>query len=358
MLKVEKRDIILLERDMVFALSISRSLSMTTATTAATTADHVCVCVVRRSSSSSTSSTSSRTFQHTTKRVVVPRQRRQRRQRAFVTIDDGLPTIEEEQRIDKVRLLKDKNNRLIYEPIGYVLRTVSEEEEEEEDDYERVTLSIGAIDNSTTNNKEGTREQGEQNQSRKRTFMFRKVLNTESSLIVYESQRPLGIIFEVDTFGFLRVVDFNPTSKAYQNDKVQRLQPQKEVSQSPVIGDVLRGFTTVSIKYGPRAQLLGDLSGTKRMVVAFGCDNQETDSIFKALRLGTVADGAMTLVLERAKIPSKRMNWKPEEIKIDDAKLEKERKQITIDNGFSTANVTYLVSLASFLLLLLAGFSG
>jgi hypothetical protein len=332
---------------------------MTTATTAATTADHVCVCVVRRSSSSSTSSsTSSRTFQHTTKRVVVPRQRRQRRQRAFVTIDDGLPTIEEEQRIDKVRLLKDKNNRLIYEPIGYVLRTVSEEEEEEEDDYERVTLSIGAIDNSTTNNKEGTREQGEQNQRRKRTFMFRKVLNTESSLIVYESQRPLGIIFEVDTFGFLRVVDFNPTSKAYQNDKVQRLQPQKEVSQSPVIGDVLRGFTTVSIKYGPRAQLLGDLSGTKRMVVTYGCDNQETDSIFKALRLGTVADGAMTLVLERAKIPSKRMNWKPEEIKIDDAKLEKERKQITIDNGFSTANVTYLVSLASFLLLLLAGFSG
>jgi len=352
----------------------------TATTTAATTADHVCVCVVRRSSS--TSSTSSRTFQHTTKRVVVPRQRRQRRQRAFVTIDDGLPTIEEEQRIDKVRLLKDKNNRLIYEPIGYVLRTVSEEEEEEEEEeddrktpttttttpskgnnesrrsYERVTLSIGAIDNSTTNNKEGTREQGEQNQRRKRTFMFRKVLNTESSLIVYESQRPLGIIFEVDTFGFLRVVDFNPTSKAYQNDKVQRLQPQKEVSQSPVIGDVLRGFTTVSIKYGPRAQLLGDLSGTKRMVVTYGCDNQETDSIFKALRLGTVADGAMTLVLERAKIPSKRMNWKPEEIKIDDAKLEKERKQITIDNGFSTANVTYLVSLASFLLLLLAGFSG
>ena len=357
----------------MFALSISRSLSMTTATT---TADHVCVCVVRRSSSSSNSS---RTFQHTTKRVVVSRQRRQR---AFVTIDDGLPTIEEEQRIDKVRLLKDKNNRLIYEPIGYVLRTVSEEEEEEEEEeddrktpttttttpskgnnesrrsYERVTLSIGAIDNSTTNNKEGTREQGEQNQRRKRTFMFRKVLNTESSLIVYESQRPLGIIFEVDTFGFLRVVDFNPTSKAYQNDKVQRLQPQKEVSQSPVIGDVLRGFTTVSIKYGPRAQLLGDLSGTKRMVVTYGCDNQETDSIFKALRLGTVADGAMTLVLERAKIPSKRMNWKPEEIKIDDAKLEKERKQITIDNGFSTANVTYLVSLASFLLLLLAGFSG
>jgi hypothetical protein len=161
----------------------------------------------------------------------------------------------------------------------------------------------------------------------------------------------------VDTFGFLRVVDFNPTSKAYQRDAVQRLQPATSMSQSPAIGDVLRGFTAVSIKYGPRAALLGDLSGTKRMIVTYGVDNQTSRSIFKALASGTVADGPMTLVLERAKDPKERTNWKPEEIPTENVRREAEKKQIFVDDGFSTANATFAALSSAFILLLLAGFS-
>ena len=73
----------------------------------------------------------------------------------------------------------------------------------------------------------------------------------------------------------------------------------------------------MSIKYGLRATLLGDLSGTKRMVVTYGVDNQETRSVFKALASGTIMDGLMTLVLERAKDPNERLDWKPEEIPIE-----------------------------------------
>ncbi|CAL6446581.1 unnamed protein product [Bathycoccus prasinos] len=240
-----------------------------------------------------------------------------------------MPTRDEEQEaIEALEAIleKDKFKKLVYEPQGYLLQTVQEGQS-----GERVTIE--------------------------RKFLFKKVLATESSIIAYEALRPLGIVFEVDTFGFLRVVDFNPTSKAYQRDAVQRLQPATSMSQSPAIGDVLRGFTAVSIKYGPRAALLGDLSGTKRMVVTYGVDNQTSRSIFKALASGTVADGPMTLVLERAKDPKERTNWKPEEIPTENVRREAEKKQIFVDDGFSTANATFAALSSAFILLLLAGFS-
>ena len=113
----------------------------------------------------------------------------------------------------------------------------------------------------------------------------------------------------------------------------------------------------MSIKYGPRAALLGDLSGTKRMVVTYGVDNQETRSVFKALASGTIMDGPMTLVLERAKDPNERLDWKPEEIPLEKVRRDAERKQISVDDGLSTANATFLALGGAFLLLLLAGFS-
>jgi len=255
------------------------------------------------------------------------------------TIDDGMPTRDEEQEaIEALEAIleKDKFKKLVYEPQGYLLQTVQEGQS-----GERVTIEVGP-----------TAEKKSQ-----RKFLFKKILATESSIIAYEALRPLGIVFEVDTFGFLRVVDFNPTSKAYQRDAVQRLQPATSMSQSPAIGDVLRGFTAVSIKYGPRAALLGDLSGTKRMVVTYGVDNQTSRSIFKALASGTVADGPMTLVLERAKDPKERTNWKPEEIPTENVRREAEKKQIFVDDGFSTANATFAALSSAFILLLLAGFS-
>jgi hypothetical protein len=265
---------------------------------------------------------------------------------------------EEQEAIETLEAIleKDKFNKLVYEPQGYLLQTVREGQS-----GERVTIEVGP----TTEKKS------------QRRFLFKKVLATESTIIAYEALRPLGIVFElllgivfelllllllgivfeVDTFGFLRVVEFNPSSIAARKDAVQRLQPATSMSQSPAIGDVLRGFTAVSIKYGPRAALLGDLSGTKRMVVTYGVDNQETRSVLKALASGTVADGPMTLVLERARDPKERTNWKPEEIPMENVRREAEKKQIFVDDGFSTANATFLALGSAFLLLLLAGFS-
>ena len=298
-------------------------------------------------SSSSSSSSSPRSVaarnnrnRNKLKRGVVARRIfQEQRDEQPTTIDDGMPSKDEEQdAIEKsdATLEKDKFKKLVYEPQGYVLQTV-----EEGTSGERVTIEVGPTDEEKS----------------QRKFLFRKVLSTESTIIAYEAQRPLGIVFEVDTSGFLRVVDFNPTSEAYQRDAIQRLQPATSMSQSPAIGDVLRGFTAVSIKYGPRAALLGDLSGTKRMVVTYGVDNQETRSVFKALASGTIMDGPMTLVLERAKDPNERLDWKPEEIPIEKVRRDAERKQISVDDGLSTANATFLALGGAFLLLLLAGFS-
>jgi hypothetical protein len=303
------------------------------------------------SSSSSKSSPSYSSFSRTCSRERRRRQNSFRPQQSIFekqrggdgrqqqVVDDGMPSRDEEQEaIETLEAIleKDKFNKLVYEPQGYLLQTVREGQS-----GERVTIEVGP----TTEKKS------------QRRFLFKKVLATESTIIAYEAVRPLGIVFEVDTFGFLRVVEFNPSSIAARKDAVQRLQPATTMSQSPAIGDVLRGFTAVSIKYGPRAALLGDLSGTKRMVVTYGVDNQETRSVLKALASGTVADGPMTLVLERARDPKERTNWKPEEIPMENVRREAEKKQIFVDDGFSTANATFLALGSAFLLLLLAGFS-
>jgi len=61
--------------------------------------------------------------------------------------------------------------------------------------------------------------------------------------------------------------------------------------------------------------------------------------------------------LERARDPKERTNWKPEEIPMESVRREAEKKQIFVDDGFSTANATFLALGSAFLLLLLAGFS-
>ena len=60
-----------------------------------------------------------------------------------------------------------------------------------------------------------------------------------------------------------------------------------------------------------RAQLLGDLKGTKRTVVLFGADGQPWEKTFTALTTGLVADGPVTLVLERAQAGSPGALWAP-----------------------------------------------
>ena len=111
-----------------------------------------------------------------------------------------------------------------------------------------------------------------------------------------------------------RVSDFVRGSRAGRADAVARLQAPASVGASaPRRGDILRAFTTSTLSYGPRAQLLGDLSGTKRAVVLFGADNQPWGKTISALKSGLVADGPVTLILERDRDEARASAWTPEE---------------------------------------------
>jgi hypothetical protein len=60
-----------------------------------------------------------------------------------------------------------------------------------------------------------------------------------------------------------------------------------------------------------RAQLLGDLKGTKRTVVLYGADGQAWEKTFVALTQGMAADGPVTLLLERPLPGSRDATWAP-----------------------------------------------
>ena len=81
---------------------------------------------------------------------------------------------EEQEAIETLEAIleKDKFNKLVYEPQGYLLQTVREGQS-----GERVTIEVGP----TTEKKS------------QRRFLFKKVLATESTIIAYEAVRPLGI---------------------------------------------------------------------------------------------------------------------------------------------------------------------
>ena len=277
------------------------------------------------------------------------RNRKTRKRRRCKTAKASMPSKNEDQMIamySKQRgaeqLTKDKFSRLVYEPCGYDLFPV-----EEGSSDKLITLEVGPVEEAKS----------------QRSFSFKSVLSDdfESNVVNYVAERPLGVTFEVDTSSHLRVVDLNPSSIAYQRDVVQRLQPQDLLidSQTPVIGDVLLGFTTIKVNLGPRA-VSGDLTGTKRAVVCYGCNKQTPDNIFKALAAGNSSDGVMTLVLERAKDPEQRMNWKPEEIPIDvddaNESVSEKKQKLALDSDFATPNATFVGLALTFFLLLVVGF--
>ena len=89
------------------------------------------------------------------------------------------------------------------------------------------------------------------------------------------------------------MADFVDGSRAGRAAAVASLSPAG--AQAASRGDVLRAFTASTVSFGPRAQLLGDLSGSKRAVVLFGADGQSWTKTTSALTSGLVADGPVTL---------------------------------------------------------------
>jgi hypothetical protein len=210
---------------------------------------------------------------------------------------------------------RDKSGRMVYVPRGYYYDGVRPS-----DEGDRIKVDVGVV---------GSRRQ--------RTFALRKVLSSSSSSAssstsssstsdIFEStmEKPLGIVFERDTEGRVRVADFIEGSRAGRAAAVQRMQGGVNnatvgpgpggVGAAAKRGDVLRACTTTTLSFGPRAQLLGDLSGTKRAVVLFGCDGQPWNKTVGALTAGLVADGPVTLLLERARDEARANAWTPEEL--------------------------------------------
>lgn len=76
-----------------------------------------------------------------------------------------------------------------------------------------------------------------------------------------------------------------------------RLNPSLATSVA-AIGDTLRACTATTITYQTGALLFGAQQPT-RTVGVYGCDGQRWPAVAAALQTGLLADGPVTLVLER-----------------------------------------------------------
>jgi len=156
--------------------------------------------------------------------------------------------------------------------------------------------------------------------------------------------RPLGVVVERDTDGRVRVADFVEGSRAGRAAAVAQLQGLNENAgaRAPKRGDVVRAFTTTTLSYGPRAQLLGDLSGTKRAVVLFGADDQPWGKTIGALKSGLVADGAVTLILERDLDAARAAAWTPERTPDPEEETRRSETRLRASNRREKKNETLL----------------
>ncbi|KAL4428114.1 hypothetical protein ABPG75_002203 [Micractinium tetrahymenae] len=171
---------------------------------------------------------------------------------------------------------RDRKGELAFRPISYTPWPVEEGVE-----GERIRIDVGAV---------GERAP--------RTFVFSKALPQPSQLVVATLERPLGIVFEEDKRRKRAVVaGFAPAGHAEQLAKRAALNPALAAT-APREGDVLRACTATNIVYQPAALAFG-AQKPKRAIVVFGADGQGWPQTIAALQKGLVADGPVTLVLER-----------------------------------------------------------
>ena len=199
---------------------------------------------------------------------------------------------------------RDASGRVVYAARGFFYDGVRPSDGADYGMTERVKVAVGIV-----------------GRKRERVFALRKTLGSvggvagvASEVFAVTMDRPLGVVVERDTDGRVRVADFVEGSRAGRAAAVAQLQGLNENAgaRAPKRGDVVRAFTTTTLSYGPRAQLLGDLSGTKRAVVLFGADDQPWGKTIGALKSGLVADGAVTLILERDLDAARAAAWTPE----------------------------------------------
>ena len=152
-------------------------------------------------------------------------------------------------------------------------------------------------------------EVGPVGKTTRRSFAVQRRLASPSTLLSCTLPRPLGVVFVPDAAGGVRVASLVAGSAAGRAAGVARLSP--DGASTPLPGDLLRACTATVFSFPPGAQLLGELKGTTRTVVLFGADGQSYEKTFAALAQGRVADGPVTLLLERAPPGSPGAAWKP-----------------------------------------------
>lgn len=131
-----------------------------------------------------------------------------------------------------------------------------------------------------------------------RTFIFDKVLPPPSRLVVVTLPRPLGVVFEEERRkGRAVVAAIAPGGSAEQRCRRAALDPGMAGS-APAPDDVLRACTATNVVY-PTASLILGAQPPERHIVVYGADGQRWPQVATALKRGLVADGDVTLVLER-----------------------------------------------------------
>mmetsp|Transcript_13349 Transcript_13349/g.18237 ORF Transcript_13349/g.18237 Transcript_13349/m.18237 type:complete len:345 (+) Transcript_13349:167-1201(+) len=216
---------------------------------------------------------------------------------------------------------------------------------------------------------------GEVGKRKSDSFVVEKTLSEHSRILELTLDRPLGMVFEEDSQGRVRVSELVAGKQAEQAAAVAKL--TQKIDSVALPGDVLRAFTATILQYPPKASITGDLTGTIRKVVLYGADAQPWRKTSEALRIGRVADGPVTLVLERAEAGSPLSFWEPEEQKEDPSEEEgevragaskqnEEKARIKLDPMLNEAEFdrdsqdvgkAVLGTLGIFALLVLAGFS-
>ena len=188
---------------------------------------------------------------------------------------------------------RDRNGELVFKAISYTPWPVDQTLP-----GDRLRINVGPVTNVT-----------------KRTYVFAKLME-DSDLITVVLDRPLGLILKEDTArtsaptqkgggGSTRIVvdDIIPGSNAERLFKAGKLSPEAALACA-MPGDVLRGFTCTTFVYeGFAATTLG--AGSKpptRTLTVFGADNQSWGNVMGAMKRGVVADGPVTLILERRRL--------------------------------------------------------
>ncbi|KAL6761927.1 hypothetical protein V8C86DRAFT_2526243 [Haematococcus lacustris] len=131
-----------------------------------------------------------------------------------------------------------------------------------------------------------------------RTFVFQKLLGPGSQVLQVSLPRPLGLVCEYDEGRKrTRIVDLVEGSYADQRRKMASMNRQL-ASNAVLPGDILRAVTATNFVY-PTKALFGAVP-PERHVVLFGADGQRWSVVRGALGKGIVADGDVTVIVERA----------------------------------------------------------